>query len=60
MQFQSPRLTIQEDESQPRSSIDLSPETVRVLQALEQGKRSQIIPMQWPVERRDWKPRESA
>ena len=32
-----------------RYIVDLSPETERVLQALEDGKRSQIIPMEHPV-----------
>ncbi len=55
-----PRLTNQEDEPQYQPVLAVSPETERVLQALEQGHRSQILPMPPVSRRRDWEPRESA
>jgi hypothetical protein len=55
-----PKLNVQDNKPQYQPVIEVSPETERVLQALEQGKRSQITPMPWPTQRRDWEPRESA
>jgi hypothetical protein len=55
-----PRANHQEDKPLYQPLIALSPETERVLQALEQGQRSQILPMPPQPRQPDWEPRESA
>jgi hypothetical protein len=55
-----PKLVVQDDAPEYQLVIAISPDTERVLQALEQGQRSKISPMPFPAQRRDQEPRESA
>lgn len=49
-----PKQKPQDEQTPHQPVIAISPETERVLQALEQGKRSQILPMPKQTRTRDW------
>jgi hypothetical protein len=55
-----PKQKTQNEDKPYQPVIAISPEAERVLQALEQGKRSQILPMPKQTRTRDWIPDEPA